>query len=72
MLTFCRPQEENDEGTLVVKTDAPGLSLVADHKHRVSVYNNYDDFLGGSKPIASGDLSLTSKIFADWGMVNMD
>ncbi|KAG4261787.1 hypothetical protein FPRO03_11255 [Fusarium proliferatum] len=66
------PQEENDEGTLVVKTDAPGLSLVADHKHRVSVYNNYDEFLGGSKPIASGDLSLTSKIFADWGMVNMD
>ncbi|KAG4273405.1 hypothetical protein FPRO04_09769 [Fusarium proliferatum] len=66
------PQEENDEGSLVVKTDAPGLSLVADHKHRVSVYNNYDEFLGGSKPIASGDLSLTSKIFADWGMVNMD
>ncbi|KAM5371512.1 hypothetical protein ACJA88_009499 [Fusarium oxysporum] len=66
------PQEENEEGTLVVKTDAPGLSLVPDHKHRVSVYNNYDDFLGGSKPIASGDLSLTSKIFADWGMVNMD
>ncbi|KNB16110.1 hypothetical protein FOXG_14576 [Fusarium oxysporum f. sp. lycopersici 4287] len=66
------PQEENEEGTLVIKTDAPGLSLVPDHKHRVSVYNNYDDFLGGSKPIASGDLSLTSKIFADWGMVNMD
>ncbi|EXM19045.1 hypothetical protein FOTG_12836 [Fusarium oxysporum f. sp. vasinfectum 25433] len=66
------PQEENEEGTLVVKTDAPGLSLVPNHKHRVSVYNNYDDFLGGSKPIASGDLSLTSKIFADWGMVNMD
>lgn len=57
---------------MVIKTDAPGLSLVPDHKHRVSVYNNYDDFLGGSKPIASGDLSLTSKIFADWGMVNMD
>lgn len=71
-LTICRPQEENEEGTLVVKTDAPGLSLVPDHKHRVSVYNNYDDFLGGSKAIASGDLSLTSKIFADWGMVNMD
>ncbi|KAJ0143070.1 Uncharacterized protein HZ326_14117 [Fusarium oxysporum f. sp. albedinis] len=66
------PQEENEEGTLVVKTDAPGLSLVPDHKHRVSVYNNYDDYLGGSKPIASGDLSLTFKIFADWGMVNMD
>ncbi|SCO54233.1 uncharacterized protein FFMR_11706 [Fusarium fujikuroi] len=66
------PQEENEEGTLVLKTDAPGLSLVADHKHRVSVYNNYDDFLGGSKPISSGDLNLTSKIFADWGMVNMD
>ncbi|KAG5762728.1 hypothetical protein H9Q72_009164 [Fusarium xylarioides] len=66
------PQEENEEGTLVVKTDAPGLSLVADHKHRVSVYKNYDEFLGGSNPIASGDLSLTSKIFADWGMVNMD
>ncbi|KAF4501132.1 L-tyrosine decarboxylase [Fusarium agapanthi] len=66
------PQEKNEEGKLVVKTDAPGLSLVADHKHRVSVYNNYDEILGGSKPIASGDLSLTSKIFADWRLVNMD
>ncbi|KAF9769130.1 hypothetical protein IL306_013492 [Fusarium sp. DS 682] len=69
------PQEKdkNDKNEkLIVKTDAPGLSLVPDHKHRVSVYCTYDDFLGGSKPIASGDLSLTSKIFADWGMVNMD
>ena len=70
MLTFYRPQEENEKG--VIKTDAPGLSLVANHKHNISVCNNYDEFLGGSKPIASSDLSLTSKIFADWELVNMD
>ncbi|KAK2675161.1 hypothetical protein RAB80_002261 [Fusarium oxysporum f. sp. vasinfectum] len=66
------PQEKNDDGKLIVKTGAPGLPLVPDHKYRVSVYCNYNDFLGESQPIAKDDLTLTCKIFTDWGMVNID
>ncbi|KAH6873431.1 hypothetical protein B0T10DRAFT_567847 [Thelonectria olida] len=67
------PQELNDEGVSVVKTDPPGLSFVPDFKHKISVYSDYKGSLDGSvKPIATGDTTLTSKIFADWEMVNMD
>ncbi|EWZ28526.1 hypothetical protein FOZG_17739 [Fusarium oxysporum Fo47] len=50
---------KNDDGKLIVKTGAPGLPLVPDHKYRVSVYCNYNEFLGESQPIAKGDLTLT-------------
>ncbi|KAI1774360.1 pyridoxal phosphate-dependent transferase [Hypoxylon cercidicola] len=56
-----------------IKLETPGLNIVFNEKHKTSVYSSYEDFQSGSvEPIATGDITLSQGIFANWKMVNMD
>lgn len=51
----------------------PGLSFEPSAKHRVSVYNSLADSRSGdAQPVARGEITLGTTVYADWKEVNMD
>lgn len=51
----------------------PGLSFKPGAKHRVLVYNSLADSRSGSaKPVARGEITLGTTVYADWDEVNKD